>query len=86
MQHYMMDCLFRNSTRIARARLNDKVVKTVNAFDDRGAIAESKKIAGTCGPSYFRVRRVAHDQDAVIYDSREDVHRTSSLPRPPPRL
>lgn len=73
MQHYMMDCFFPNSGGRGSARPNDKLVKTVNAMDDRGAIAESKKIASTHGPVYFRVRRVAHDEDAVIYDSREDA-------------
>jgi len=86
MQHYMMDCFFPNTDQITRARPTDKVVKTVSATDDRGAIAASKKIANTCGPIYFRVRRVAHDQDAVIYDSREDLLQDIKLPRPTPRV
>ena len=76
MQHYMMDCFFPHTGGRGSARPNDKLVKTVNAMDDRRPIAESKKIASTYGPIYFRVRRVAHDEDAVIYDSREEVHRT----------
>ena len=69
----MMDCFFPGAESVARIRLDDKIVKTINASTDRGAIAESKLIAGTCTPTYYRVRRVSRDEDIVIYDSRQEL-------------
>ena len=71
MPHYMMDCYSRDAGKPDGVRCDERAVK---ATGDTSAIDEALVIAKMYGTQYFRLRKVSHRADVVIYDSREHPH------------